>query len=103
MNCSAIAAPAAAFPPSLYLPIEAPRESWPGLIEHAASALEGFGTTSLEILALELRAIAEALRVDGHADLCDALRDCIEASQPMAQMHATENARAVQRRVGGAA
>lgn len=103
MSRSTLAAPAAAFPPSLHLPIEAPRDCWPGLIERAAAALEERPGIHLETLALELRAIAEALRVDDFGDLCNALRDCIEASQPMAQMHATKNARAVLRRVGGAA
>ena len=64
MNRSAIAAPAAAFPPSLHLPIEAPRDAWPALIECAADALEGCNAHRREILALELRAIAEALRVE---------------------------------------
>lgn len=63
MNRSTFAAPAANFPPSLHLPIEAPRTSWPGLIEHAASALQGRCVHDSEALALELRAIAEALKV----------------------------------------
>lgn len=103
MKRSTVAAPAAVFPPSLHQPIEAPRECWPGLIERAAAALEERPGIHLETLALELRAIAEALRADGYSDLRDALRDCIEAEQPMAHMHAAENARAVLRRVGGAA
>lgn len=64
MNRSAIAAPAAIFPPSLHLPIEAPRDAWPALIERAASMLEGQPARDAETLALELRAIAEALRVE---------------------------------------
>ena len=34
------------------------------------------------------------------AELIDALRECVEAEQPMAQMHATERARAALARVG---
>lgn len=58
------AAPAAAFPPSLHLPIEAPRAEWPRLLDLAAAALEDRTTTGREVLALELRAIAEALRAE---------------------------------------
>lgn len=47
---------------NLSLPIEAPRASWPGLLDHAADALQGRCTFDCETLALELRAIAEALR-----------------------------------------
>lgn len=36
------------------------------------------------------------------AELIEALQDCVEAQQPMAQMHATERARAALARVGGA-
>lgn len=49
---------------NLSLPIEAPRSAWPGLLDHAADALQGRCTFDSEILALELRAIAEALRVE---------------------------------------
>ncbi len=58
------AAPAADFPPSLHLPIEAPRAAWPRLLDLAAAALEDRTATGREVLALELRAIAEALRAE---------------------------------------
>ncbi|NCT66370.1 MAG: hypothetical protein GXC76_01870 [Rhodanobacteraceae bacterium] len=103
MNRSALAARAAALPASLHLPIKAPRDAWPALIEHAADALAGRCIFDSETLALELRAIAEALRCDHYADLLAALRACIEAEQPMAHMHAAEGARALLRRVGGGA
>lgn len=67
MKSRSVAAPAAAFPASLHLPIEAPRDAWPVLIEHAADALEGRGMFDSETLALELRAIAQALRVEASA------------------------------------
>lgn len=63
MNRSARAA-AAAIPESLFLPIEAPRDAWPCLIEHAADALAGRCIHDSETLALELRAIAAALRAE---------------------------------------
>jgi hypothetical protein len=44
---------------TIHLPIEAPRADWPGLIERAATALEAADSYTL---ALELRAIAVALR-----------------------------------------
>ena len=59
-----VAAPAAAFPPSLRLPLDVPRDAWPGLIEHAASALAGECIYDSCTLAPELRAIAEALRAE---------------------------------------
>jgi hypothetical protein len=49
---------------NLALPIEAPRSTWPGLLDHAADALQGRCTFDSETLALELRAIAEALRLE---------------------------------------
>lgn len=64
MKNRTIAAPAADFPPSLDLPIEAPRDQWPELFVRAAEALEGRHAHRRETLALELRAIAEALRVE---------------------------------------
>jgi len=63
MNRSAPAA-RAAMPENLSLPIEAPREAWPALIERAADQLAGVNPIGSAVLALELRAIAEALRVD---------------------------------------
>lgn len=63
MNRSARAA-AAAIHDSLFLPIEAPRDAWPRLIEHAADALAGRTIFDSETLALELRAIAAALRAE---------------------------------------
>lgn len=62
-HCSP-AAPAAVFPPSCHLPIEVPRDTWAGLIEHTALALEGRCIFDSETLARDLRAIAEALRVE---------------------------------------
>ncbi len=53
-----------AHPANLHLPIEAPRPQWPDLIENAASALEFSDALAGQRLALELRAIAEALRVE---------------------------------------
>lgn len=64
MNKCHSAAPAAAYPASLHLPIEAPRDAWPVLIEHAADALQGRCMFDSETLALELFAIAEALRAE---------------------------------------
>lgn len=64
MKRSTVAAPAASFSPSLDLPIEAHRDEWPALFLRAAEALEGQHPHRREILALELRAIAEALRVE---------------------------------------
>lgn len=51
-------------PANLHLPIEAPRQQWPGMIEYAADALTGRRPSNPEALALELRAIAEALRME---------------------------------------
>ncbi len=43
-------------------------------------------------------------RVDSAVDeLIEALQDCVDAQQPMAQMRATDRARAALARVGGAA
>jgi len=53
-----------ATPENLLLPIEAPRDSWPTLLNHAADALTGRCIYDSETLALELRAIAVALRVE---------------------------------------
>jgi hypothetical protein len=41
-----------------------PRPQWPGLLQHAALALEGRAIFDSETLAAELRAIASALRVE---------------------------------------
>lgn len=62
MNRSTLAASAADFPPSLRLALDVPRDAWAGLIEHAASALEGRCIFDSESLAQELRAIAHGLR-----------------------------------------
>lgn len=47
---------------TIHLPIEAPRADWPGLIERAAATLTGTRPYNPETLALELQAIAVALR-----------------------------------------
>lgn len=52
---------------ALHLPIEAPRDQWPDLFTLVAEALEGRHAHRRETLALELRAIAEALRAGGAA------------------------------------
>lgn len=52
---------------NLALPIEAPRASWSSLLDSAADALLGRSTADSESLSLELRAIAEALRVEVQA------------------------------------
>lgn len=62
MKNTSTAARAAVIPQNLSLPIEAPRESWPGLLDHAAAALSGACIFDSETLALELRATAAALR-----------------------------------------
>lgn len=67
MKSTNTAAHAASFPQNLLLPIEAPRESWPGLLDHAAAALSGECIFDSETLALELRAIAAALRAEVRA------------------------------------
>lgn len=103
MNLSKQAARPAAFAQSLSLFREVPRKAWPALIERAADALQGRPEAQPEALALTLQIIAITLHNDRYSELCDALRDCIEASQPMAQYHATEHARRVLRRIGGAA
>ncbi|ODU46603.1 hypothetical protein [uncultured Aquimonas sp.] len=64
MNCTHAAAALAALPAHLLLPIEAPRAEWPGLLDHAAAALQGRCVYDSETLALELRAIAEVLRAE---------------------------------------
>lgn len=56
-----------ALPASLHLPIEAPREQWPQLLDRAAEALQGRRVVDSESLALELRAIAEAIRMETNA------------------------------------
>lgn len=67
MNTSTaeMAAALAALPSHLSeMPIEAPRPQWPGLLEHAAAALEGRCVFDSQSLAAELRAIAAALRAE---------------------------------------
>ncbi|MDR2012151.1 MAG: hypothetical protein LBQ20_03740 [Rhodanobacter sp.] len=114
MNRS-IPAARAAMPENLSLPLKLPRQMWAAILEHAARALEGrrlfdsetldrqLRAVALERLAVELRAIAEDLCANRYAELYDALRDYIEAEQPVAQMHTAENACEVLHRVGGAA
>lgn len=51
-----------ATPPTLPLPLSVPRESWPGLLEHAADAIEGRCIYDSHTLGHELRAIAAGLR-----------------------------------------
>ena len=64
MNRPTLAALAAGYPPSLRLSLDVPRDAWAGLIEHAASALEGRCIFDSESLAQELRAIANTLRAE---------------------------------------
>lgn len=52
-----------ATPPSYRLPMLAPRESWPTLLEVAAAILEGRSNADAETVATELRLIAGALGV----------------------------------------
>ncbi|GMU42761.1 MAG: hypothetical protein IT479_02440 [Xanthomonadales bacterium] len=47
------------------LPLDTPRDAWPGLIERAAAALEGRRIYDSETLAVELRSIASAMRAGG--------------------------------------
>ncbi|MBO9878477.1 hypothetical protein [Xanthomonas sp. D-99] len=68
---------------------------------YGAAARMGGGSFTIDYTP-EFHASLKEAR-DAVRDLIEALRDCVDAQQPMAQMHATERARAALARVSGGA